>query len=159
MNRSNICHFGVGGIFKFLAWFQWIHMLYLFIYFWEKVNFKSQILVHEYWTILDHFGVPVLFASGCHQQVLKDVNITFPNNTGTHKVFQYLPILGRSSIWDLKFTFSYFCFDRAAEMLLSYMDLTFLYNIYNSIHSQYKCTSWWPHKWDFRKFREISETI
>ena len=72
----------------------------------EKVNFKSQILVHEYWTILDHFGVPVLFASGCHQHVLKDVNITFPDNTGTHKMFQYLPILGRSSIWDLKFTFS-----------------------------------------------------
>ena len=72
----------------------------------EKVNFKSQILVHEYWTILDHFGVPVLFASGCHQHVLKDVNITFPDNTGTHKMFQYLPILGCSSIWDLKFTFS-----------------------------------------------------
>ena len=32
----------------------------------EKVYFKSQILVHEYWTILDHFGVPVLFASGCN---------------------------------------------------------------------------------------------
>ena len=27
---------------------------------WEKVYFKSQILVHEYWTILDHFCVPVL---------------------------------------------------------------------------------------------------
>ena len=26
----------------------------------EKVNFKSQILVHEYWTMLDHFCVPVL---------------------------------------------------------------------------------------------------
>ena len=26
----------------------------------EKVYFKSQILVHEYWTILDHFCVPVL---------------------------------------------------------------------------------------------------
>ena len=29
----------------------------------EKVYFKSQILVHEYWTILDHFCVPVLKAS------------------------------------------------------------------------------------------------
>ena len=27
---------------------------------WGKVYFKSQILVHEYWTILDHFCVPVL---------------------------------------------------------------------------------------------------
>ena len=27
---------------------------------WEKVYFKSQILAHEYWTILDHFCVPVL---------------------------------------------------------------------------------------------------
>ena len=26
----------------------------------EKVYFKSQILVHEYWTILDYFYVPVL---------------------------------------------------------------------------------------------------
>ena len=72
----------------------------------EKVNFKSQILVHEYWTILDHFGIPVLFASGCHQHVLKNVNITFPDNTGTPEMFQYLPILERSSIWDLKYTFS-----------------------------------------------------
>ena len=42
----------------------------------EKVYFKSQILVHEYWTILDHF------------------------------MFQYSSMLGRSSIWDLKYTFS-----------------------------------------------------
>ena len=27
-------------------------------------------------------------------------------NTGTPKMFQYSPILGRSSIWDLKYTFS-----------------------------------------------------
>ena len=72
----------------------------------EKVNFKSQILVHEYWAILDHFGVPVLFASGCHQHVLKNANITFSGNTGTPEMFQYSPILGRSSIWDLKYTFS-----------------------------------------------------
>ena len=26
----------------------------------EKVYLKSQILVHEYWTILDHFCIPVL---------------------------------------------------------------------------------------------------
>ena len=26
----------------------------------EKVYFKSQILVHKYWPILDHFFVPVL---------------------------------------------------------------------------------------------------
>ena len=31
---------------------------------WEKVHFKSQILVHEYWTILSHFCIPVLLASG-----------------------------------------------------------------------------------------------
>ena len=72
----------------------------------EKVYFKSQILVHEYWTILVHFDVPVLFASECNQHVLKNVNITFPDNTGTQEMFQYSPILGRSSIWDLKFTFS-----------------------------------------------------
>ena len=78
------------------------------IVFSEKVYFKSQILVHEYWTMLDHFGVPVLFASGCHQHVLKNVNITYPGNTGTLKLFQYSPILGRSSIWDLKYTFSVF---------------------------------------------------
>ena len=29
----------------------------------EKVYFTSQILVHEYWTILDHFCVRVLKAS------------------------------------------------------------------------------------------------
>ena len=29
----------------------------------EKVYFKSQILVHEYWTIPDHFYAPVLKAS------------------------------------------------------------------------------------------------
>ena len=77
----------------------------------EKVNFKSQILVHKYWAILDHFGVPVLFASGCHQHVLKNVNITFLGNTGTAEMFQYLPILGRSSIWDLKYTFSHVHFN------------------------------------------------
>ena len=27
---------------------------------WEKVYLKSQILVPEYWTILDHFCIPVL---------------------------------------------------------------------------------------------------
>ena len=85
-------------------------MVRFFFFFSEKVYFKSQILVHEYWTILDHFGVPVLFASGCHQHVLKNVNITFPGNTGTHEMFQYPPILGRSSIWDLKYTFSFFSF-------------------------------------------------
>ena len=71
-----------------------------------KVYFKSQILVHEYWTILDHFGVPVLFASGCNQHVLKNVNITFSGNTDTPEMLQYSPILGHSSIWYLKFTFS-----------------------------------------------------
>ena len=76
---------------------------------WEKVYFKSQILVHEYWTILDHFCVPVLWASGWHQHVLENVNITFSGNTGTPEMFQYLPILGHSSIWDLKYTFSAVC--------------------------------------------------
>ena len=61
---------------------------------------------HEYWTMLNHFGVPVLFASGCHQHVLRNVNITFSCNTGTPEMFQYSAILGRSSIWDLKYTFS-----------------------------------------------------
>ena len=82
--------------------------VHLSIKFEEKVYFKSQILVHKYWTILDHFGILVLFAFGCHQHVLKNVNITFPDNTGRHKMFQYLPILGHSSIWDLKYTFSKF---------------------------------------------------
>ena len=50
---------------------------------WEKVYFKSRILVHEYWIILDHFGIPVLFASRCGQHVLKNVNITFSGNSGT----------------------------------------------------------------------------
>ena len=72
----------------------------------EKVYFRSQILVHEYWTILHHFGIPVLFASGSHQHVLKNVNITISGNSGTPEMFQYSPILGRSSIWDLKYTFS-----------------------------------------------------
>ena len=35
------------------------------------------------------------------------VNITFSGNTGTPEMFQYSPILGHSSIWDLKYTFSY----------------------------------------------------
>ena len=70
-----------------------------------KVYFKSQILVHAYWTILDHFPVPVLFVSGFHQHVPKNVNITFTGNTGTPEMFQYSPILGCSSIWDVKYTF------------------------------------------------------
>ena len=37
----------------------------------DKVYFKSQILVHEYWTILDHFCIAVLWASEQHQHVLK----------------------------------------------------------------------------------------
>ena len=36
---------------------------------------------------------------------IKNVNITFSGNTGTPVMFQYSPILGRSSIWDLKYTF------------------------------------------------------
>ena len=51
---------------------------------------------------------PILHSSivsGCHQHVLKNVNITFLDNTGTPEMFQYLPILGRSSIWDPKYTF------------------------------------------------------
>ena len=72
----------------------------------EKVNCRSQILVHEYWAILHHFGSPVLFAYGSNQHVLKDINITFLGNTGTPETFQYSPILGCSSIWDLKYTFS-----------------------------------------------------
>ena len=72
----------------------------------EKVYFRSQILVHEYWTILDHFGIPVLFASGCNQHDFKNINITFLGNTGTPDMFQYSTILGRSSIRDLKYTFS-----------------------------------------------------
>ena len=53
-----------------------------------------------------HFFILILFASGCYQHILKDVNITFSGNTGTPAMFQYSPILGRSSIWDLKYTFS-----------------------------------------------------
>ena len=51
-------------------------------------------------------NVPVLFASVCHQHVFKDVKITSSGNTITPEMFQYSPILGRSSIWDLKYTFS-----------------------------------------------------
>ena len=76
----------------------------LFVRF-EKSVLMSQILVHEYLTILDHFGVPVLCTSVSHQHVLKNVNITFSCNTGIPKMFQYSPILGCSSIWDLKYTF------------------------------------------------------
>ena len=86
----------------------------------EKVNFKSQILVHEYWTILKHFGVPVLFASGCHQHVLRNVNILFADNTGTPEMFQYSPILGRSSIWDLKYTFSKWTSDLQCKIKIEY---------------------------------------
>ena len=55
---------------------------------WEKVYFESQIglLVHKYLTILDHFGIPVLFASGSHQHILKNVNITFSGGTATPEV-------------------------------------------------------------------------
>ena len=66
----------------------------------------SQVLVHEYWTIPDHFLHSSIVCSGCHQHVLKNVNITFSDNTGAPEMFQYSPILGRSSIWDLKYTFS-----------------------------------------------------
>ena len=45
-----------------------------------------------------------------YQHVLKDVNITFSGNTGTPEMFQYSPILGRSSIWDMKYTFSHLTF-------------------------------------------------
>ena len=71
----------------------------------EKVYFKYQIQVHKYWTILDNFGIPVLFISGYSQHVLKKVNVTFSGNNSTPEMFQYSPILGRSSIWDLKYTF------------------------------------------------------
>ena len=74
-----------------------------------KCILKSQILVHKYWTILDHFCILVLFASRCHQHILKNMNITFSaisGNTGTPEMFQYSPILGHSSIWDMKYTFS-----------------------------------------------------
>ena len=69
----------------------------------EKVYLKSQIVVHEYWAILDHICVPSFWKA---QRVLKNVNITFSGNTGTPTMFQYSPIQGRSSIWDLKYTFS-----------------------------------------------------
>ena len=88
-------------LFTFL--FPHIKMVYSVL---EKVYFKSQILVHEYWTKLDHFGIPVLFAFGYHQHVLKNVNITFSGNTGTPEISQYSPILGCSSIQDRKYTFS-----------------------------------------------------
>ena len=35
------------------------------------------------------FFVLVLFASGCHQHTLKNVNITFSGNTGTLEMLQY----------------------------------------------------------------------
>ena len=34
--------------------------------FWEKVYFKSQILVYEYWTILDHLKTVVEEVLKCH---------------------------------------------------------------------------------------------
>ena len=73
----------------------------------EKVYFKSQILVHAYWTILrclDLFKHSSIVSQ--HQHVLKNINITFSDNTSTPEMFQYSPILGCSSIWDLKYTFS-----------------------------------------------------
>ena len=101
-----LMYFNKQSIYLTLLW----QMLALHWKFREKVYFKSQILVHEYWTILNHFGIPVLFASGCHQHVLKNINITFSGNTGAPEMFQYLPILVHSSIWDLKYTFSFFRF-------------------------------------------------
>ena len=97
-------------VFLFVFCFCFVFLFCFCFVFVEKVYFKSQILVHEYWTILDHFWVLVLCTSGCHQHVLKNVNITFSGNTGTPELFQYSPILGRSSIWDLKYTFSVFVF-------------------------------------------------
>ena len=72
----------------------------------EKVYFKSQILVHEYWTILDHSSVPVLFASGYNQHACSKEhkyhifgqywytrNVPVFNNTGT-----VIPVSGTWSI-------------------------------------------------------------
>ena len=72
----------------------------------EKVNFKSQILVYEYWTILDHFlhsSIVCFWMSLAHSKERK--YHIFGQYLYT-KMFQYLPILGRSSIWDLKYTFA-----------------------------------------------------
>ena len=89
--------------------------------------FKSQILVHEYWTMLDHFCFPVLFASGCNQHVLKNVNITVSGNTGTPEMSQYPPILGRSSIWDLKYTFSIMAVHLDDKLCFHMMNLSCIY--------------------------------
>ena len=43
-----------------------------------------------------HFGIVSFWTALAH--------ITFLGNTGVPKMFQYLPILGHSSIWDLKYT-------------------------------------------------------
>ena len=76
------------------------------LFIWEKVNFRSQILVHpsigEYWNTFD---VPVL---------PENVIFTFfrmcwcyseAYNTGTQKWFSIVQC-SCTSIWDLKYTFS-----------------------------------------------------
>ena len=87
----------------------------------KKLSGKSILQVpdtiHEYWTILDHFGIPVFFASGCNQHDFKNVNITISGNTGTPDMFQYSTILGRSSIWDLKYTFSFWSSDITSTVM------------------------------------------
>ena len=77
---------------------------------WKKYSASPRYrAVHKYWTILDHFYIPV-FASGWHQHVLKNLNITLLGNTDAPEMFRYSTILRRSSIWDPKYTFSLLSF-------------------------------------------------
>ena len=93
-------NFGVKTINKIPNFFWGV----LLCHIWDKVKWKSILQVPDTGTqVLNNtrpFWRPVMFASGCNQHVLKNVNIRFSGNTGT------LEILGHSSIWDLKYTFS-----------------------------------------------------
>ena len=78
--------------------------LYLITLLFRKKYIKSQILVHEYWTKLDHFAFQYCELLDKYQPFIKNIIITFSGNTGTPKMFQY----SHSIIWELKYTFPLF---------------------------------------------------
>ena len=72
----------------------------------EKVYFMSQILVNEYWSILDHFLRSSIVSFWITPARSKERKYHIFRQYWYTRIFQYSPILGRSSIWDLKYTFS-----------------------------------------------------
>ena len=69
--------------------------------------FKSQILVHEYYNTRS-FWRPNIIWFWMPPARSKERYLMFSGHADTPEMFQYLPILGSSSIWDLKQTFVWF---------------------------------------------------